>query len=735
MKHLKVIIALVLALVITFVVPLQSMAAGGKYVSEVYVAYGKNAEEAKKTLQDKGFTSVEGNLNENGNTYVMMGYKTTDSIRDSITDIAVMNMDGNFSTTEYKEVLRQRKMQVGGLLNELMETVREYRANLRAGKAKATVVHDLLNNITDDDSGMGLGDLFNSETFQDKVGVDASVTAVNTKKLPDLLTILMQGNVAIIKEVESLLAVAADTNENTWLDRFAQTEYDDLLDALETSRPDLNTVSKRTRFLYAEYGEVANNLATAMADFRQKLLDYEALGLSVTTASEDDVKNAFGDPENANDEEKAEIAAKQLQWMSIGSIYENLKNYEGGNYAKGEMLDFFLEEANEDDTERYYPMAAAFTAGQRGGMKFVSLTDLLRYALLDDESWANAIRHDARFTQTGAQSVYSGVNRELFNTDGSVAYTDAADRERHLAQQAVNRENEPSAWKGVFIAWGATAFAGLVFGATHYIKNFMTDNYADYLFGTFRPETFDRLQTGATYIEGGAPLDSDMQGMCALHTFFKFATIFLAIASAIYTVYTAVKVDDVTLKPIPKYFVDKRTNDAGESFQLNYQAVECNREEYNKNAKQSGNSADLNADEGRQWLVLYVSKNSKAGKPVTPDFRITDTATASNGMDGNIHMFGERGAANLCDSALMNYSRLYSAYNSIKESLFDSGKAYVFFKLSKDVKTYDESAGNMTASAFNGGTAALFGFGGAAVGAILGVVVTTLVKKKKKAES
>ena len=732
MKHLKTIVSLVLALVVAFVVPLQSMAAGGKYVSEVYVAYGKNAEEAKKTLQDKGFTPVEGNLNENGNTYVMMGYKTTDNIRDSITDIAVMNMDGNFSTTEYKEVLRQRKMQVAELLNELMETVREYRANLRAGKAKATVVHDLLNNITDDDSGMGLGDLFNSETFQDKVGVDASVTAVNTKKLPDLLTILMQGNVAFIKEVESLLAVAADTNENTWLDRFAQTEYDDLLDALETSRPDLNTASKRTRFLYAEYGEVANNLATATADFRQKLLDYEALGLSITTASEDDVKNAFGDPENANDEEKAEIAAKQLQWMSIGSIYENLKNYEGGNYAKGEMLDFFLEEANEDDTERYYPMAAAFTAGQRGGMKFVSLTDLLRYALLDDESWANAIRHDARFTQTGAQSVYSGVNRELFNTDGSVAYTDAADRERHLAQQAVNRENEPSAWKGVFIAWGATAFAGLVFGATHYIKNIMTDNYADYLFGTFGPETFDRLQTGETYLEGGTPLDSDMQCICAFNTFFKFATIFLAIASAIYTVYTAVKVDDVTLKPIPKYFVDNRTNDAGESFQLNYQAVECNREEYNKNAKQSGNSADLNADEGKQWLAIYVSKNSMAGKPVTPDFRITDTATASNGLEGNIHMLGERGAANLCDSALMNYSRLYSAYNSVKESLFDSGKAYVFFKLSKDIKTYDESAGNMTASSIGGGKTAIIGFGGIAIGAVLGALGAMLIGKNKK---
>ena len=38
-------------------------------------------------------------------------------------------------------------------------------------------------------------------------------------------------------------------------------------------------------------------------------------------------------------------------------------------------------------------------------------------------------------------------------------------------------------------------------------------------------------------------------------------------------------------------------------------------------------------------------------------------------------------------------------------------------------------------SSFNGGTAALFGLGGAAVGAILGAVVTVFVKKKKRADS
>ena len=254
LKGLKALVALVLTLTFIALVPLNTVAAAdtGKYVSEVYVAYGKDAEAAKKALGDKGFTPIEGNLNENGDTYVMMGYKTTDNIRESITDIAVMNMDGNFNTTEYKEVLRQRKTDVAELLTEFMATIREYRANLKAGKAKATAVHDLLNKLTDDDSGKPLGDLFNSETLQDKVGVNKSITDENKEKLPDLLTILMQGNSAYILTIENLLSLAADTNDNTWVDRFAEKNYDDMLDELEDSRPDLNTPSKRAQYLDAE---------------------------------------------------------------------------------------------------------------------------------------------------------------------------------------------------------------------------------------------------------------------------------------------------------------------------------------------------------------------------------------------------------------------------------------------------------------------------------------------------
>ena len=132
-KYTKMLTALVLALVMAAISPLNAYASSGtgKYVSDVYVAYGKNAEEAIKTLKDKGFTPVEGNLNDGGKTYVMMGYKTTDDIRDSITDLAVMNMRGDYSVEDYKTQLKAQKTEIAEFLTEFMTVIREYRANLK----------------------------------------------------------------------------------------------------------------------------------------------------------------------------------------------------------------------------------------------------------------------------------------------------------------------------------------------------------------------------------------------------------------------------------------------------------------------------------------------------------------------------------------------------------------------------------------------------------------------------
>ena len=744
LKSVKILAALILTLTFIALVPLQTVAAAenkGKFVSEVYVAYGKDADAAKKVLGDKDFTPIEGNLNENGDTYVMMGYKTTDNIRESITDIAVMNMDGNFNTTEYTEVLRQRKTQVAELLNDFMATIREYRTNLKAGKAKAVAVHDLLNKYTDDDSGMKLGDLFNSETLQDKVGVNKSITDENKGKLPDLLTILMQGNSAYILTIENMLSLAADTNDNTWIDRFAEKDFDDMLDELEDSRPDLNTPSKRAQFLDTEYGDIATDLSSSVPTLRSEFLDYEATGISVTDATEADIKATFGDPDTADEEQKTEILKNIIDWEDTGILYEALKNYEGGNFDKGDLLDFFMEDVDEDDVERYYPMAAAFTEGQRGGMDFVSLKDMIRYSFLDYDSWKADIEKKAKFPDDFKSSIYTGINREMFKTDGSIAKTGAAAREENISSSETT-----SAWEEskstIYTMLFFTGFSGFMYGIAKIGEKVNEDFLLEYLGDVLEPQSGARdfgivnnategLQQSIVNRRIG-PISGEYQLFSYGVTFFKFATIFLAVATAGYTIYTLAQKDEVKLKPIPKYFVDNYTSENGESFQLNYQAVECNRADYNQNKKQTGDSADLNADEGRQWLAIYVSKNSMAGKPIMTDFKVAETASAPGGMDGNIHTLGAKGAENLCNADYMNYSKLYSGYKSVKDKVFGESKAYVFFKLSDISKTYDESAGNMTASTINTGMFAMIGFGGLVLGGALGAIIAVLINKKKK---
>ena len=560
LKGLKALIALVLTLTFIALVPLNTAAAAnnGKYVSEVYVAYGKDAEEAKKTLEDKGFTPVEGNLNDGGKTYAMMGYKTTDDIRESITDLAVMNMDGNYNTTEYSEILASKKEKVAQMMTDFIAAIREYRVNLKAGKAKATVVRDILNKLTDDDTGMKMGDLLNSETLQDKVGIKQSINHENPDKLPDLLTIFMQGNSYLIGLIETLLAISADTADDTWIDRFSELDYDTLLDQLEETRPDLNTDTKRVQFLDNTYGDIVAALAPEAAQLRADLIGYEQTGLDVMTATQEDIKNTFGDVEALEDEEaQAAVAQTILNWSETGAIYEYLKNYEGGNFKKGELLDFFMEEPEDD--ERYYAMAAALSEGQRGGMEFVTLRSLIRYAFLEPEELKKEIESDSGLSETENESVYKGINRELFNRDGSIAYTAEATRTNNLASQGGDVQSWLQEHSLVFQLWALTVLTGLGAVACKAVLKNLACQEAYY---------YGRGNAGVV------DANTEIEGVAATgYKLFKYACIVLALISAVYTIYELAQTEEVKLEPIPKYFVDTKTTKDGSSYELYYEAV------------------------------------------------------------------------------------------------------------------------------------------------------------------
>ena len=86
-------------------------AESGKYISEVRIGQGETEDEAKKELEEGGYTILKddageyADLNEDAGSksiakegandkIVYLGYKTTSDPEDAITDLAVMNMNG-----------------------------------------------------------------------------------------------------------------------------------------------------------------------------------------------------------------------------------------------------------------------------------------------------------------------------------------------------------------------------------------------------------------------------------------------------------------------------------------------------------------------------------------------------------------------------------------------------------------------------------------------------------------
>ena len=754
LKSVRIFVALVLTLTFIALVPLNTAAAAnnGKYVSEVYVAYGKDADEAKKTLEDKGFTSVDGNLNDGGKTYAMMGYKTTDDPQQAITDLSVMNMNGGYSVTDYKHLLTQQKTNIANFLTEFMPAIKEYRANLKAGKARAVFVHDMLNKYTEDDSGKKLGDLFNSETLQDKLGITESINAENPDKLPDLIALLMQGNTAVLNSVEKLLAISADSGEGTFLDRFASKSYDDLLDELEDKRPELNTETKRKQQLDNEYEDIVLGFTEAAAKLRNDLVAYENGKLKLESVSEEEIKKEFASSDKDEDVAKIETQMNINRFAEIGSLYLALKDYEGGKFKKGELLNFFMRD--EIDAEELYPMAAALSEGQKAGLNFVSLPELLRYSLIDDDAWKKELdQAKSRLSEMEGMSVYDGIDLNVFKEDGSVAMTDKAMRSENVKNL---EENEDSKWSAIAtvsaISWACTAVSLASFitfskiaahfdeskGFPIYVRTeqiLLPENEWKTITLSHGDETLElikKYETKHIFTEDPGAVYTKY-----ISNFFKFATIVLAVASAVMTVISLLKTDDTEQLPIPDYMIDVKAG-GDEPNTVTYKAVQCNREEYFGNGykKQKGNCADLLCDEGKQWLVLYATTDKTNGVPITTDIVVQKSKDAPQGYKNEISIIGELGAVNLASSAFRDYSTLSRTWQNITSKY----SVYVFYKTDNTVLPAGEpqegdasdfgAAG--TAQSFNVGTAVLFGCIGLVIGGGLGAIITSLTNKKKK---
>jgi len=140
-----------LAVLMAVVSPAQVIAdaTNKKYIKEVRIGYG---EDGKQQLIDDGYTIWENFSSNEGidnSTHVYLGYITTNTKEEAITDLAVMPMgkDGDraYSFDAYEKEMEYLNEQVDEIINQYSEAILEFRDNLQAGSKYAIKALDFLN--------------------------------------------------------------------------------------------------------------------------------------------------------------------------------------------------------------------------------------------------------------------------------------------------------------------------------------------------------------------------------------------------------------------------------------------------------------------------------------------------------------------------------------------------------------------------------------------------------------
>lgn len=420
---------------------------GGKYVSDVFFAYGEDQDAANQWLIDNGWEPIQGdndftagkNSKWDDAIVTAMGIKRTDDENAAITDMAVMNMKGGYSFPDYESLVEEKKTQIDEFINSFIPVLEEYRSNYNnqgAGKRRADLAFYILNKFTDggemekypvNDTGEHLGELFLKKTRQE-----------GNEEGADLQQIILESSGPAVLAVEQCLALATDTAETTWLDRLMELSGDELTENIGKYVPEAAgqklAPSALTNMLQLNFGDAAASLASQWYDINERMLWYERYNNDNDLWQYDDEDDEaylarieeFFNNLKAEDEEifNDEINRYNNYGLLYNALYE--MPYEG---EWGETLgDLFNPYDGTDyglQPDVFLPFAAVLSTGQRSGLEFLPLYSLI-YIGMSNEGGIDALFPDIQGMLGDALdlSIYSGVNRSIFR--GGVALTSEA---------------------------------------------------------------------------------------------------------------------------------------------------------------------------------------------------------------------------------------------------------------------------------------------------------------------
>ena len=808
MKHLsRALIAVILAVLMATLMPAQVFADTPDYISEIKIYQGSFDKAA-----GEGFTILNGSdgnpvdLNQGsgstdtgakGNKKVYLGYKTTKSRKEAITDLALMNMKGGYDVAEYDKLMdSQMSQQIVPFVDMFLASINEYRENYNsssgANRERAKYLHDILNKLTDDDcGGAGLGDLLLNETVyemakpkydaltdkeKEKTGmydvniqVRDSLPESEKNKHADILTIIAQSNGQATIMIQNLLTRAADTSDDTWVERFEETSYEELL-SLQGGSP-IDAMKKTAK----KYDDDANTILACWDDFQDFLNSAEEAEEAIENAEDIDYDAARdaaqqiendGELNKDNFDEFVELVETNIDVFEFNtnisrlSIYEFLENTD---YGGGTLLDFFMQsrEEIEDDITVLYPLVASLSAGQRAGLGFVSLSELVAVAATDPEEYSK-IDTDI----VSEASIYTDVDRAIYEK-GGVALTSDALRADALKIADEGRGSLIS--KLTMFLWGLTAVSGIALAGSFVMagdintaiinktketienqlikvgqsnrtiheeisaiqaRGIISDSqipemgieYDGFEMLNFNERgqiNFDRMDDLVSMPEYSGNISWSNNMGAALVAGVTVALVVLTAVSIYFTYTDMCNYYDIDFTPIPHYMVDEKDitgyNSKGEKIVLKnqsayYKAVESNRKKGDSYFKEIGTCADMNGCVNPQWLALYAARNEVQDPILASSLKVvTGSTDIPEGYETGIHMFGESAAFNLNDKRF--------CWNQKAKSVM------VYYKT-------DSTAAGTAGSNFTTGNIALAGGGGI----LLGVAAAALgmnVKKRK----
>ena len=780
MKHLsKTIISLVLVVLMATLLPVQVFADTPDYISEIKIAMGDKAEkdlDGYIILKD-GKNTVDLNQNAGGSVAskgekrVILGYKTTKERSEAITDLALMNMRGGYSVVEYEALMEtQMKSQIIPFVEGFICAVKEYRENYnsnnKANKQRAGYIHDILNKLTDDDTLKPLGDLLLNETKQE-MGDEAyeKLPDEEKKNHADLATIIAQSNGKATLLMENLITRASDTEDDTWLERFAGLTYEDLVN--NTNLPP----SKAKKVLAQAYDDDANKILSMWDTFRDQLLNTDKAAEDIENykgANEKEINKkieAIDENSDAQEIEEAIEAMGEAQEKMI-DLTNNISDIAAAallsayEYGDGTLYDFFTQtsEKIEEDITVLYPLVAVMSEGQLAGLDFVSLRE---YVLICDQS---KDYDDLELDKLEETSIYAGIDRTIYKK-GGVALTNDS-----LRQRAALNDEGVASWPfdtvtTIFLAISAASCAGVVLSIASLpigklidvfrkplfeaaktaaardlpaakvaynsaVKNFEsvqsqfaqgTQEFTDYQ-NLLIDSAKDYAKKSADSVKAFQPCVNSTAVKCFAIGFTVIAVIFSGIT--VYMGYRDLKeYYKVDFTPIPHYMIDEKDligyNSRGEKIILKnqtayYKAVECNRKKGDEYYSSVDTCADMNGDVGSQWLALYAAKN-EAESPILADSMkaVVNSDKAPAEYETGIHMFGSTSAFNL--------------NNSLYDWNDDAPSVYVYFQRDNSNKSPSNTGANFTP-----GMLALAGSAGVVIGCVAVLVLNIKRKKNEK---